>query len=903
MNAVAKHRFLVPEVVQTSAMDCGPASLKCLLEGFGKRASYGRLREACQTDVDGTSIDTIEETAVQLGLDAEQIMLPVSHLLLPEARALPALVVVRLPDGNTHFVVAWSCHGGFVQVMDPATGRRWPHWRRFLDELYVHVLPVPAATWRDWAGSEEFIGALRERLRSLNLSEEPIENLVATGLADPTWQSIAALHAAVEMTASIARGGGLRGAKQAERVLQDLFKQSREAQVPKDRLIPAHYWPVLPTESDAEELLLRGAVIVRVRGPRAAGAEAPVPEVPTGKVATSSSLSPELLAALEEPPTRPLKELLQSLRADGLLRPPALAAALFIAASGRLLEIVLFRGFLDLGRDLGLTDQRLGAIGALVLFVGALLLLELPVAAAAFGLGRQLEGRLRVAFLEKLTRLSDRYFQSRPTSDMAHRSHSVHALRLLPRLGADIATSAFELILTAAGLVWLDPASTWLVVSAATLGICLPLLAQPVLSERELRARTHTGALSIFYLDALLGILPVRTHGAERSVRRAHGELLLGWTRASTALLRAVIGVEALELLTSFGLVVWLLFGHLERVGETGTMLLFAYWALNLPFLGQAVAFAARQYPIHRNIALRLLEPLGAPEESPRETASDPTTECAVRPAGGVAFSFEEIVVKAAGHEILSGISLNIEAGSQLAILGPSGAGKTSLVSLLLGWHRPTSGSIRVDGEALDSRLLEKLRREIAWVDPALQLWNRSLLDNLQYGARDDSSSAIGQVIAAVELRLLLDKLPDGLQSILGEGGGLVSGGEGQRVRLGRAMLRGNVRLVILDEPFRGLDRDRRRELLARCRALWAGATLLCVTHDIEETTGFDQVVVMEGGRIVESGIPGELSQREGSRYGAMLAAEKSVRAGLWTSAGWRRLRLDDGRLQEGNEL
>ena len=901
MNRVTKHRFLVPEVVQTSAMDCGPASLKCLLEGFGKSASYGRLREACQTDVDGTSIDAIEETAVELGLDAEQIMLPVNHLLLPEARALPAIVVVRLPDGNTHFVVAWNFHGGFVQVMDPATGRRWPHWRKFLDELYVHVLPVPAATWRDWAGSEEFIGALRQRLRSLNLSKGAIENLVATGLADLSWHSIAALHAAVEMTASIARGGGLRGAKQAERVLQDLFKQSREGQGPKDRLIPAHYWPVLPTESDAEKLLLRGAVVVRVRGPRAAGAEAP--DASAGKIATAPSLSPELVAALEEPPSRPLKELLQSLRADGLLRPAALGAALFIAASGRLLEIVLFRGFLDLGRDLGLTDQRLEAMGALVLFVGALLLLELPVAAAVLSLGRQLDGRLRVAFWEKLTRLSDRYFQSRPTSDMAHRSHSAHALRLLPRVGAGITTSAFELILTAAGIVWLDPASTWLVLAAATLGICLPLLAQPVVAERELRARTHAGALSIFYLDALLGLLPIRTHGAERTVRRAHGQLLLGWTRASTALQRAVIGLEALELLTSFGLVVLLLFEHLQRFGETGTMLLFAYWALNLPFLGQAVALAARQYPTHRNIALRLLEPLGAPEESPRATCSDPMTGRTVCPPRGVAFSFEEIGVRAAGHEILSGISLTVEAGSQLAILGPSGAGKSSLVSLLLGWHRPSSGRIRVDGEALDGRLLEKLRQETAWVDPAIQLWNRSLLDNLQYGARDDSSSAIGQVVSAVELQLLLEKLPDGLQTALGEGGGLISGGEGQRVRLGRAMLRSNVRLVILDEPFRGLDRDRRKELLARCRALWEGATLLCVTHDIGATTGFDQVVLMEGGRIIENGAPGELSQRGGSRYGAMLAAEESVRADLWTNAGWRRLRLDGGRLGEGNEV
>src|SRR5437016_11261599 len=83
----SRRRLIVPEVVQTSAMDCGPASLKCLLEGFGISVSYGRLREACQTDVDGTSIDTMEEVAVQLGLEAEQVMLPVDHLLVPEAHA------------------------------------------------------------------------------------------------------------------------------------------------------------------------------------------------------------------------------------------------------------------------------------------------------------------------------------------------------------------------------------------------------------------------------------------------------------------------------------------------------------------------------------------------------------------------------------------------------------------------------------------------------------------------------------------------------------------------------------------------------------------------------------------------------------------------------------------------
>ena len=115
-------RFFAPEVIQTSAMDCGPAALKCLLEGFGVNVSYGRLREACQTSVDGTSIDTLETLAQSLGLDASQILVPVDHLLLPEAEALPALVVMRLPSGLTHFVVVWRVHRDWMQIMDP--GRR-----------------------------------------------------------------------------------------------------------------------------------------------------------------------------------------------------------------------------------------------------------------------------------------------------------------------------------------------------------------------------------------------------------------------------------------------------------------------------------------------------------------------------------------------------------------------------------------------------------------------------------------------------------------------------------------------------------------------------------------------------------------------------------------------------------
>jgi len=243
-------------------------------------------------------------------------------------------------------------------------------------------------------------------------------------------------------------------------------------------------------------------------------------------------------------------------------------------------------------------------------------------------------------------------------------------------------------------------------------------------------------------------------------------------------------------------------------------------------------------------------------------------------PARGVAIVLDGVSVRVAGHTVLADLDLAIHAGSHIAIVGPSGAGKSSLVGLLLGWYRAATGRILVDGVPLDSGCLAQLRQETAWVDPAVQLWNCSLLDNLRYGARGEGSPPLASVIAQADLRSVLERLPDGLQTPLGEGGGLVSGGEGQRVRFGRALLRPGVRLVILDEPFRGLDRERRRELLARARRLWRHATLLCITHDVGATQTFDCVLVVEGGRIVERGAPADLAAQPEARYRTMLGLQ-----------------------------
>jgi ATP-binding cassette subfamily B protein len=163
-----------------------------------------------------------EEVAVQLGLEAELLMVPADHLLLLETRALPAMVVVRLPNGVTHFVVVWRRHGRFVQVMDPATGRRWITCERFLNELYVHAFPVPAADWREGAGSDEFLGGLRRRLANLGVSKSTSARLVDAAIGDDGWRSLVTLDAAVRLVNAIVRSGGLRRGRQAGRVLESL---------------------------------------------------------------------------------------------------------------------------------------------------------------------------------------------------------------------------------------------------------------------------------------------------------------------------------------------------------------------------------------------------------------------------------------------------------------------------------------------------------------------------------------------------------------------------------------------------------------------------------------------------------------------------------------------------------
>ncbi|HJL19309.1 MAG TPA: ATP-binding cassette domain-containing protein [Sandaracinaceae bacterium LLY-WYZ-13_1] len=868
--------LLAPEVIQTSAMDCGPAVLKSLLEGSGVPVSYGRLRDACQTDVDGTSIDTLEDLARELGLDAEQLLLPADHLLAPGSDVLPAIAVVRLPNGFTHFVLVWRRHGPFVQVMDPAGGRRWMRARRLVEDLHVHEMSVPAESFVDFASSAPFARALHHRLRRVGVGESRARALGEEARRGEDWRGLAALDAAARLVSELVEASVLRTGRRAETVLVRLFEQAKEA----PDLVPPSYWTARGDDARGA-LRLRGAVLIRIGGVRSPRAE-------------DTPRATDLARALRGEPVSPEAHLRRWIGADGWGAPAALGLALAVGALGTVAEALVFRGGIELATRLEGPIQRWSLGAGLLALSAALLALQLPTQALALRLGRHLETRFRRALLEKLPRLPDRYFHGRLTSDMAQRAHDVHALRRLPRLATDAGAAAFGLLATAAGLCWLVPRHAASVLAVTFVSVALPLVLQAPLAERDRRVQTHFGALTRFYLDALLGLVPLRSHGAERALRREHEGLTVQWAHAARASLRLTVGAETITSAAGAALSVGLLFAYLAGGGPAVGSLLLVYWALRLPALSAELARATRQYPYLRNVTARLLEPLDIPEEDPAApSAGRADGERVESPA---ALRFEDVSVRASGHALLRDVSAEVAPGEHVAIVGRSGAGKSTLVGLLLGWSTPAAGAVRVDGRDLGGAALTRLRSETVWVDPAVQLWNRSLLTNLRYG-NAQSRAPLDAALRDAELLDAIERLPEGLSTRLGEGGARMAGGEAQRVRLGRGLMRSRPRLVLLDEAFRGLDRGARRRLSRAARARFADATLLHVSHDVADTTDFDRVWVLEDGRLVEDDAPRALLAREGSRYRHLVETDRRLRRALFDGE-LRRMRMVDGRVR-----
>lgn len=205
------------------------------------------------------------------------------------------------------------------------------------------------------------------------------------------------------------------------------------------------------------------------------------------------------------------------------------------------------------------------------------------------------------------------------------------------------------------------------------------------------------------------------------------------------------------------------------------------------------------------------------------------------------------------GREALRGLTCEIQPGERVALVGASGAGKTTAIHLLLGFLRPDSGRILVDGLDLADIDPADWRRHLAWVPQNPRLFRGTLLDNIRLGAPDADLDAVRAAARRARAADFIEDLPQGYESLVGERGQGLSGGQIQRVALARAILR-DAPLVILDEPTASLDPASEMLVQEGIDALARGRTLLVVAHRLASVRGADRILVLDAGRVVQEG-------------------------------------------------
>ena len=323
------------------------------------------------------------------------------------------------------------------------------------------------------------------------------------------------------------------------------------------------------------------------------------------------------------------------------------------------------------------------------------------------------------------------------------------------------------------------------------------------------------------------------------------------------------VATRSTELITAVGTAGAMFFGALAVLNGNmipGELLLFSFYLTNMYKPIRNLAKLSTDFSKAMASAERISEIL----ELEPEIADAPDAVEAGKFMGEVAFeavSFDY----GAGKPALSDISFIISPGQRLALVGASGAGKSTILSLILRLYDPQTGFVSIDGVNIKQYRLESLRRQVGIVLQDSVLFGATIRENIAYGKPD---ATLGEIVAAAQAANadeFISQLEHGYETYIGERGSTLSGGQRQRIAIARALIR-ETPILVLDEPMTGLDVESELKVREALDRLMAGRTCLMITHDLMSVAGADLVLLLDDGRILEQGKHGELVKTS-SRY------------------------------------